>query len=109
MQRSLFAHSIECHPPTTDNTKKLYRKSDPITSAETAKEVKHFKEKHKQAILRALEDGNAGQTLLSQRTGLTTTQINRRLKELKESGKVEPTGNKVKSLSNHPETEYKKV
>lgn len=88
-------------------THRDYRKSDPDTSREAAEKV-DFRESHFIKILEALETP-LGKDGIANKTGLTGTQVDRRLHEMRKMRLVEHTGNKVKSNSGRNEMEYRKI
>lgn len=88
-------------------TREMYRKNNPVTSKEAAEKV-DFKESHFLKILEALETP-LGKDGIANKTGLTGTQVDRRLHEMRKMRLVEHTGNKVKSNSGRNEMEYRKI
>jgi predicted transcriptional regulator len=69
------------------------RRTDPITSHEAAAKAAKFAGGHAARILEALQQhGPQSAHDLSQRTGLSVVQVDRRLPELKASGRAAPTG-----------------
>lgn len=66
----------------------LARRTDPATSHQAAARAARFAESHAGRILSALQDGPATAHNLSERTGLTVVQIDRRLPELAAAGKA---------------------
>lgn len=73
----------------------LARPSDPPTSHEAARRSRSFSSGHRAAILAALEAGPAGQTELSNRTGLTVAAVSKRLHELAKAGLIVRDGDAV--------------
>jgi len=65
------------------------RKSDPTTSHEAARNADRFANTHKNRILEALEEGPRTAFGLSQMTGLTVVQIDRRAVELERAGLID--------------------
>ena len=84
------------------------RKTDPITSFESADNAENFADKHKALILAALTEP-LGKDGIARKTGLNANQISRRLPELQKLGKVELTGRKVKSDAGLNEREWKRI
>ena len=74
---------------------RLCRRTDPATSCEAAAKTPEFSGDHRERILAALEAGPAGQSELSRRTGLTVAQVSKRLKELRDSGRIVRDGDAV--------------
>jgi len=66
------------------------RNSDPITSHVAARNAERFAESHAGRILLELRNGVATACRLSDLTGLTVVQIDRRLPELAKSGLARP-------------------
>ena len=66
------------------------RRTDPSTSHAAARNAVRFAESHKDRILAALCDGPATAHQISERTGLTVVQIDRRLPELQRDGLAAP-------------------
>lgn len=81
------------------------RKSDPMTSYESADNAENFADKHYEKILSALVVP-MGKDAIARKTGLDKNQVSRRMPELQRLGKVELTGMKVKSDSGLPEREW---
>ncbi len=76
-----------------DNIKKLSRRRDPHTSKAAAKQSRDFAASHKGRILEALtEHGACSARQLEALTGLTVVQIDRRITELRDNGKIADTG-----------------
>lgn len=71
------------------------RASDPPTSHAAAKRAESTAGGHRDAIVAALQTGPAGQTEIARRSGLTVAQVSRRLKELRDGGRIERTGREV--------------
>jgi len=72
--------------------KKLTRRSDPHTSKTAAIRSRKFAPSHKEIIMAALtEHGACSARQLEAHTGLTVVQIDRRLHELRDMGKIAPT------------------
>lgn len=87
---------------------RLCRRTDPSTSHEAASKTPEFSGDHQERILAALEAGPAGQSELSRRTGLTVAQVSKRLKELRERGRIVRDGDAV-SASGGREARYRGV
>jgi DNA-binding transcriptional ArsR family regulator len=64
------------------------RASDPATSHAAARKAARFAASHAGRILAALQQGPATAHELERRTGLTVPQIDRRMTELADAGKV---------------------
>ncbi len=76
-----------------DDIKKLSRRRDPHTSKTAALFSRKFAPSHKDRIMAALtEHGACSARQLEAHTGLTVVQIDRRLHELRDDGKIAPTG-----------------
>ena len=71
------------------------RPSDPPTSHAAAKRAAKAAGGHRDAIVEALAAGPAGQTEIARRAGLTVAQVSKRLKELRDGGRIERTGREV--------------
>jgi len=71
------------------------RPSDPPTSHAAAKRAAKTAGGHRDAIVEALAAGPAGQTEIARRAGLTVAQVSKRLKELRDGGRIERTGRDV--------------
>ena len=65
------------------------RRSDPSTSKAAAKNAERFASTHAGRILEELRKGPRTARGLSEMTGLTVVQIDRRLPEMKDAGLVE--------------------
>lgn len=68
------------------------RASDPPTSHAAAARAKRSAVGHREAIVKALASGPAGQSEIARRTGLTVAAVSKRLKELRETGRIERCG-----------------
>jgi len=66
------------------------RKSDPVTSHTAARNADRFANGHKARIMEALRTSVATAHRLSELTGLTVVQIDRRLPELEKAGLARP-------------------
>lgn len=66
------------------------RKTDPVTSHTAAKNAERFAASHAGRILAELRKGVATAHRLSELTGLTVVQIDRRLPELEKAGLARP-------------------
>lgn len=64
------------------------RRTDPSTSKVAAQNAKHFAGSHKERIIAALKEGPRTAFGLSQMTGLTVVQIDRRAIELERAGLI---------------------
>jgi DNA-binding HxlR family transcriptional regulator len=71
------------------------RASDPATSHAAAKRAASIAGGHREAIVEALAGGPAGQTEIARRAGLTVAAVSKRLKELRDAGRIERTGREV--------------
>lgn len=74
--------AIDCAPRA--------RRTDPQTSHNAAKRAERFASTHKGRIIEALRHGAATAHRLSQLTGLTVVQIDRRLPECEVEGLARP-------------------
>ena len=68
------------------------RASDPATSHAAAKRAASTAGGHREAIVDALVRGPAGQSEIAKRTGLTVAAVSKRLKELRDAGRIERCG-----------------
>ena len=84
------------------------RRTDPPTSQAAAARVPSFRGAHHQAILAALSQGQAGQSELAARTGLSIAQVSKRLGELRRDGAIERDG-ETRSASGGREARYRRV
>jgi hypothetical protein len=85
----------------------LCRASDPITSYQTADKAKAFKATQGDLIVSVLREyGNLGKDGIAARCGLTGVAVARRIKELRECGRVVGTGRKAQSTTGNPEQEW---
>jgi len=83
------------------------RNSDPITSYEAADAAKDLASKHFKIIVECLKDhGALGKDGIAKQTGLDSSQVSRRLKELSKMDLIELTGQTVKSKSGRNEREW---
>ena len=82
------------------------RKTDPDTS-HTAADMINFRNKHFAVILYVLTEP-MGKDGIARLTGLTGTQVDRRLHEMEKAGLIEPTGKKVLSDAGRPERQWRK-
>jgi predicted transcriptional regulator len=71
------------------------RRDDPATSHKAAAAVPAIRGEHARRILEALAAGPAGQTEISERSGLTVAQVSKRIHELRQVGAIERTGRDV--------------
>jgi predicted transcriptional regulator len=84
------------------------RKDDPITSYEAADSINESADKHHKIIQDCLKDcGPLGKDGIAGLTGLESTQVSRRLSEMKTLGLISLTGKTVKSNSGRNEREWK--
>lgn len=81
--------SSVCSPAHTAGTSAA-RRTDPITSHLAAARSAAFANTHCGRILAALKQGVATAHRLSELTGLTVVQIDRRLPDLQDKGKARP-------------------
>ncbi len=85
----------------------LCRASDPITSYQSADKAKAFKATQGDLIVSVLlRHGNLGKDGIAARCRLSGVAVARRIKELRECGRVVATGEKVLSTMGNPETEW---
>jgi predicted transcriptional regulator len=83
------------------------RKDDPITSYEAADSIEQSAAKHQKMIEECLKNnGPLGKDGIAGLTGLDSTQVSRRLNEMKVLGLISLTGNNVKSNSGRNEREW---
>jgi predicted transcriptional regulator len=83
------------------------RKDDPITSFEAADSIKEVSAKHHNIISDCLEKhGPLGKDGIARFTNLESTQVSRRLSEMKALGFISLTGSFVKSNSGRNEREW---
>jgi predicted Rossmann fold nucleotide-binding protein DprA/Smf involved in DNA uptake len=68
------------------------RATDPATSHAAAKRAASTAGGHREAIVEALAAGPAGQTEIARRAGLTVAAVSKRLKELRDAGRIERFG-----------------
>lgn len=91
-----------------DRHNALARRTDPPTSHHAARRARSFAGEHRRLILEALRQGNAGQSGIAERTGLTVAQVSKRLSELRRDGEIERCG-VCRSASGGREAEYRVV
>lgn len=85
-----------------------FRKTDPETSKEAAKEIGMVASKHANKIIDCLTKfGPLGKSGIAYFAVLDPNQISRRLPELQKMGLIEPTGKNVKSNSGRHEREWR--
>jgi hypothetical protein len=83
------------------------RKDDPITSFEAADSIQESAAKHHKIIQECLKDnGPLGKDGIARLAGLESSQVARRLNEMKVLGLISLTGNNVKSDSGRNEREW---
>lgn len=83
------------------------RKDDPITSFEAADSIQGSAEKHHEIIQECLKDnGPLGKDGIAKLAGLESSQVARRLNEMKDLGLITLTGKNVKSNSGRNEREW---
>ena len=83
------------------------RKDDPITSFEAADSIKEVSAKHHKIIVECLQEyGPLGKDGIARMTGRVSTQVSRRLNEMKVLGLISLPGNNVKSDSGRNEREW---
>ena len=83
------------------------RNTDPETSHQAAIRVSEFSDSHRARILKALIVSPAGQSEIAERSALLPHQVNKRLSDLENEGRIETTGNTVKGHSGRLEREWK--
>ena len=83
------------------------RSSDPQTSSKAAVAAKEFAPTHAGKILAALENGPGTQSSISKQTGLLPHQVNKRLADLAQQGKIVTTGKTLPGHANKEEREWK--
>lgn len=83
------------------------RRSDPATSHAAAVQAGSLAADHRIRIVRALQAGPAGASVIAGRCGLTSHQVNKRLPELERAGKVELTGRTVRNAGGRGEREWR--
>lgn len=85
-------------------TQRHARRTDPETSVAAARAAVVFTGTHCERIHAALTAlGPMTKDEIARRTGLTSVQVDRRLPDLEEAGKAEPTGDVRNSDSGRPE------
>ena len=82
------------------------RATDPDTS-HMAADALDFRNRHFKAILHVLTHP-MGKDSIAGYSGLSGEQVCRRLTEMYRAGLIEPTGNKVRSMTGRPEREWRK-
>jgi len=83
------------------------RTNDPLTSHQAAESVKDVATVHMDVIHACLKRfGPLGKDGIAERTGLTNSQVARRLPELQKLGMVALTGKTVRSSSGRQEREW---
>ena len=84
------------------------RATDAITSFKAADSIKEIAKMHQEVIVAALHRfGPMGKDGIAKQTGLDSTQVSRRLKELQTLDLIELTGKQVKSSSGRAEREWR--
>jgi len=97
MKDDLFSYSSEKHR----------RNTDPSTSRESAKAAKSFVNGHARMALDALEQlGPSTQSEIADKCGLLPHQVNKRLSDLQEHGRICPTGRTRPGHANRQEREW---
>jgi len=91
------------------NPVRAARGSDPATSHAAARSAARWATSHAGRILDALQHGAATVDELSERTGLQSQQINKRLPELDRAGLARPTDVVRRSRSGHGERVWEAV
>ncbi len=85
----------------------LFRKDGPETSKQAARQAVGVQADHHRRILKALELGPAGQTLIGQRCNLDTHRVNKRLSEMGRLGLIEQTGRVLVNETGRREREWR--
>jgi hypothetical protein len=85
----------------------LFRQSNPVTSRAAAARVREFAGEHHRAILEALRAAPGGASAIAERCGLLAHQVNKRIHELANCGRIVATGKIVTSASGRGEREWK--
>lgn len=84
------------------------RATDAITSFKAADSIKDVAKMHQEVIVACLQRfGPLGKDGIAKQTGLDSTQVSRRLKELQTLDLIELTGKEVKSNSGRAEREWR--
>ena len=84
------------------------RATDAITSFQAADSIKDVAKMHQEVIVAALKRfGPMGKDGIAMHTGLQSTQVARRMNELKKLDLIELTGKTVESLSGRQEREWR--
>jgi len=84
------------------------RTTDAITSFKAADSIKDVAKMHQEVIVACLQRfGPLGKDGIAKQTGLDSTQVSRRLKELQTLDLIELTGKEVKSNSGRAEREWR--
>lgn len=86
----------------------LCRRGGPDTSRGAAERVQCFAGEHCGRILRSLDAGPAGQSEIARRTGLTVAQVSKRMKSLRDTGKIVRDGDAT-SASGGREARYRRA
>jgi len=80
---------------------RLARGTDPVTSHEAGSKAEAtFAHTHELRILAALGSGPAGSSELGDRLGLSNVAVARRMKRLRDLGRIEPDGLTVNTRGN---------
>jgi len=85
----------------------LFRKTDPPTSRQASFQAVGVQADHHRRILKALELGPAGQTLIGQRCNLDKHRVGKRLGEMGRIGLIEQTGRTLVNDAGRREREWR--
>lgn len=87
----------------------LFRQTDPETSKQAAAQAVGIQADHHRRILKALEVGPAGQTVIGQRCDLDKHRVGKRLGEMGKLGLIEKTGRVLVNETGRREREWRCV
>lgn len=85
------------------------RRTDPATSRDAARSMRHAATAQAAAVLNALRQGPAGATEIARRCGLTQVQVCRRLSDLQKPGLAKPTGDRAPTAAGRSERVWRAV
>jgi hypothetical protein len=85
----------------------LFRRRDPVTSELAAREAVGVQTDHQRRILKALELGPAGATVISKRCGLDKHRVGKRLGEMGRDGLIQKTGRSLVNEAGRREREWR--